>query len=155
MNPLYLVLGSAVALVIIWGISLEIRFFSLRKRWQTIFAGKEGSDLEKLMNEITESFALSKKEITEQARRLKTVEGFLPQTIQKISTIRYNPFKDTGGDQSFSIAILDGENNGVVISSLFARDGNRIYAKPIEAGASKFELLAEEKEVLKRAVKQG
>jgi len=72
------------------------------------------------------------------------------KTIQKVSIIRFNPFKDTGGDQSFAIALLDSEDNGLIISSLFARQGTRVYSKPIKNGKSKYPLSKEELEALKR-----
>ncbi|MBI3458671.1 DUF4446 family protein [Candidatus Azambacteria bacterium] len=66
--------------------------------------------------------------------------------------IRFNPFKEVGSDQSFSLAILDAHNNGIVISSLFSRDNNRVYGKAVKNGTSKYELLEEEKEVIKKAM---
>ena len=54
--------------------------------------------------------------------------------LQKMGFVRFNPFNDTGGDQSFCLAILDGNNNGIVISSLHNRDQTRIYAKRITKG---------------------
>lgn len=77
------------------------------------------------------------------------------QHIQKVSVLRYNPFGDTGGDQSFAIALLDAKNSGVIISSLHGRDRTRIYAKPITAGdATPYELSSEEKNVLEEAMKK-
>jgi hypothetical protein len=72
--------------------------------------------------------------------------------VHKVGVVRFNPFKDLGGDQSFSIALLDGENNGVVVSSLHTREGNRVYAKPVELGkAVKHPLTEEEQEAIKKA----
>ena len=51
--------------------------------------------------------------------------------IQKIGLVRFNPFKDTGGDQSFILSLVDGNNTGVIISGLYARSGTRWYAKKI------------------------
>jgi len=72
--------------------------------------------------------------------------------IQKFGLIRFNPFSDIGGDQSFSIALLDGRGNGLVITSLYAREGNRVFAKPIEKGNSIYPLSKEEKEAIKKAM---
>jgi hypothetical protein len=66
--------------------------------------------------------------------------------------VRFNPFSDTGGDQSFVIALLDGKNNGVVFSSLYTRGQPLVYAKPIEAGASRYQLSKEEADALARAI---
>ena len=65
--------------------------------------------------------------------------------------VRFNPFSDVGGDQSFSLALLDKRNNGIVITSLYAREGSRVFGKPIENGLSPHSLSEEEKEAIKKA----
>ena len=77
-------------------------------------------------------------------------EGLLH--IQKIGLVRFNPFKDTGGDQSFILSLADGNDTGVIISGLYARSGTRWYAKRIIKGKSaEHELSDEEKKALKEA----
>ena len=77
-------------------------------------------------------------------------EGLLH--IQKIGLVRFNPFKDTGGDQSFILSLVDGNDTGVIISGLYARSGTRWYAKRIVKGKSiEHELSDEEKKALKEA----
>lgn len=72
--------------------------------------------------------------------------------IQKIGLLRFNPFKDTGGDQSFILSLVDGNDTGVIISALYSRSGTRWYAKKVTNGKSKeHELSEEEKKVLKEA----
>lgn len=72
--------------------------------------------------------------------------------IQKIGLVRFNPFKDTGGDQSFVLSLVDGNDTGVIISGLYARTGTRWYAKKIVKGKSvEHQLSEEEKESLKEA----
>ena len=74
--------------------------------------------------------------------------------LQKMGFVRFNPFNDTGGDQSFCLAILDGHDNGIVISSLHSREQTRVYAKEIVAGKPKgVELSKEEREALREATK--
>jgi len=72
-------------------------------------------------------------------------------SLQKVGIVRFNPFSEVGGDQSFSIALLDGNDDGVVITSLYSREGNRIYGKPIKAGQSEYSLSKEEKEAIEKA----
>ncbi len=71
--------------------------------------------------------------------------------VQKIGIIRFNPFSEVGGDQSFSIALLDANNSGVVISSLYSRQENRIYGKPIKNGKSEYQLSEEENQAIEKA----
>lgn len=74
-------------------------------------------------------------------------------SIQKVAMIRFNPFSEAGGDQSFSIALLNANDDGIVITGLFARNGNRVYAKPVKAGISDYSLSDEEKEAINKAKK--
>ena len=74
------------------------------------------------------------------------------KAIRSIETIRFNPFKDQGGNQSFATALVNDEKNGVVISTLFARDRMSVFAKPIVNGTSEFELTVEEKSVLEKTL---
>ena len=82
---------------------------------------------------------------------LNFVKKMAEISLQKVGVVRFNPFKDMGGDQSFSIALLDSGNNGLVVSSIYSRDGNRVYTKPIKNGDSEYQLSNEEKEAIKKA----
>jgi hypothetical protein len=73
-------------------------------------------------------------------------------SLQHIGLVRYNPFEDTGSDQSFAIALLDGERDGIVISSLHGRANTRVFAKPVQGGASPHALSAEEEQAIRIAV---
>lgn len=73
---------------------------------------------------------------------------------QKISIVRFNPFGDTGGDQSFSLAVLDAHDSGYVLSSIHGRQGTRVYVKPIDFGKSKYQLSNEEQQALTQAAKR-
>ena len=73
------------------------------------------------------------------------------KSFQKISLIRFNPFKGVGSDQSFSIALLDLDNNGFVLTSIYGQEGNRIYAKPVSNGKSEYSLSKEEEEAIEKA----
>ncbi|MEK7541041.1 MAG: DUF4446 family protein [Patescibacteria group bacterium] len=84
--------------------------------------------------------------------RIKSLESISEKTFQKIGVVRFNPFNNLGGNQSFIIALLDGQNDGFVISSLFIKEGNRVYAKAVKNGKSEHSLSGEEQEALKRAM---
>jgi hypothetical protein len=73
---------------------------------------------------------------------------------QKISIVRFNPFGDTGGDQSFVLAVLDAHNSGYVLTSIHGREGTRVYVKPIDYNKSKYPLSEEEKQALNQAAKR-
>ncbi|MFH1509922.1 MAG: DUF4446 family protein, partial [Candidatus Nealsonbacteria bacterium] len=72
-------------------------------------------------------------------------------SIQKIGLIRFNPFKEVGGDQSFTLALLDKNNSGIAVTSLYSREGNRVYGKSIDNGTSEYVLSEEEKKAIEKA----
>jgi hypothetical protein len=89
--------------------------------------------------------------IGELSGRLERVEKAESYFFQKLGLVRFNPFKEMGGDQSFSLALLDKENSGFIITSLNSRQGNRIFAKPLNKGNSTYQLSEEEKQAVEEA----
>ncbi len=84
--------------------------------------------------------------------RAQQIEANQPNLLQHIGVVRFNPFADKGGDQSFVVAILDAHADGVVLSGLHTRMDSRVYAKPIVGGTSNYALTEEEKEAITRAM---
>lgn len=74
--------------------------------------------------------------------------------VQKVEIIRYNPFSNVGGDQSFSLVLLDENNTGLIITSLYTQEGNRVYGKRIEKGKPHHSLSKEEEKILNKAVRK-
>lgn len=104
------------------------------------------------LKEILSQFNDLKKDFEKLREELKDLKRDSRFSIQKLGIVRFNPFKEMGGNQSFSLALLDGENNGIVITSLYTREGNRVYGKPIKNGQSEYLLSAEEKEAISKAL---
>lgn len=140
------IISGIVIVILLWILSIELRF-------KKLFAGAKARDLEEMIvlvgNKINQ--VIETEEKTE--KHLVTIDNRLDKSIRKIETIRFNPFVDGGGNQSFAIALMNDESNGVIISSLYARDRMSIFAKPIINGKSEFELSNEEKDVLSKATK--
>ncbi len=99
----------------------------------------------KVMNEIKQENQLIKLEQDYINGRLKTC-------IQYMGIVRYNTFEDVGGDLSYAIALMDENKNGVVLNSLYYRQGCYTYGKPIIAGESKYQLSEEEQEAINKAI---
>jgi len=89
--------------------------------------------------------------MSELSRELENLKEASKFSVQKVGMVRFSPYKEVGGDQSFSIALLDADNSGIVISSLFSRTDNRVYGKPIVNGQSKYLLSEEEKQAIEKA----
>lgn len=142
---IYLVLGLIVVLVI-WIIRLEVR---LKK----FLSGKDGKNLEDAMNRLQQNVEELGHFRDESIEYLKLIEVRLKRSVQAVETIRFNPFKGTGsgGNQSFSTALLNEKGDGVVLSSLHSRDHVSVFSKPVKKFASEFEMTAEEKTIVKGA----
>ncbi len=105
----------------------------------------------KNLKEVLSQFKVLKKDFKEISEDIKSLKQGGLFSIQKVGVIRFNPFKEIGGNQSFSVALLDGHNDGIVITSLYSRDGNRVFAKPIKKGKSKYLLSKEEKKAIEKS----
>jgi hypothetical protein len=79
---------------------------------------------------------------------MSRVADAVPRSIQGVGVVRYNPFPDMGSNMSFSLALLDGHANGVVMSVLTNREGSRVYGKAVERGSSSYPLSDEERQAL-------
>lgn len=150
-NPIFFVFLGGIIVLAIWNVCLQIQHWQIKKKLKTFFNGKKASDLEGVLFEEIRRLKKAEKNIKELSENLKRVGKMAGQSIQKTSVVRFNPFKETGGDQSFVIALLDSRDNGLVLTSLFTRQGNRVYCKPIKEGKSKYPLSKEEIEALKKA----
>ena len=83
---------------------------------------------------------------------IKNIEQDLSKCIKKIGIVRYNAFRDTGSDLSFALALLDDNNNGVVLNGIYSREMSNIYAKSVENGVSKYTVSEQEQEAIQKAI---
>ncbi len=90
-------------------------------------------------------------ELMAQGARIRAMEGVSRHAVQRVGLVRYNPYEDTGGNQSFALALLDADANGVVLTSLHSRNATRVYLRTIVAGRCDAALSAEEAEALRQA----
>ncbi|OGI28670.1 MAG: hypothetical protein A2288_00820 [Candidatus Moranbacteria bacterium RIFOXYA12_FULL_44_15] len=149
-----LILTALSALILFWLTFLHVRLKSIQKRNLQLFSGEKTENLEDVLAKQAENIKALDKDIQELYTISNQINGLSFRGFHKIGLIRFNPFKEVGGDQSFSLALLNGKNNGLTISSLFTREGARIYAKSITAGkAEKYPLTKEEEEAIKTAMK--
>lgn len=138
------ILSGIVILLLLWIGLTEYRF-------KKFFAGTKARNLEEVMITLGEQMKELKESQDKINKHLIIVDSRLNKSIRSVETVRFNPFLDAGSNQSFAISFLNDEGNGVVMSSLYARDRMSIFAKPIVDGKSEFELSIEEKEVLEKS----
>jgi hypothetical protein len=101
--------------------------------------------------EALEAFKDMKSQFQKVLKELEDVRKEHQFSVQKVGIVRFNPFSGVGSDQSFSIALLDRKDDGVVITSLYTRNESRIYGKPIKSGQSEYSLSEEEKQAIEKA----
>lgn len=151
-NLITSVLGAVVFLLLAWVAVLQASFSKIKKKQKIMLSGKSGSDLERIIIGNKRKIESLDGDVKDLYGITAAIHKLSLKSIHKASVVRFNPFRDIGGDQSFSVALLDADNDGVVISSLYSRDGARVYAKAIKGGMSqKYPLAEEEKEAIKRA----
>ena len=122
----------------------------LKGKVKKIFKGDKVS-LEEVLLGLKDHQEITDKSFAALQNKMKSIEEDLPKGIRRLGLVRFNPFSDAGSDQSFSLALLNDDKDGVIISSLYGREINRIYTKPIKGGKSQYQLTDEEKRAIDQA----
>ncbi len=140
------------AVIFVWLAALTFFFWRVLQHYNRLTKGVSNKNLKTILEELLNDAQVQKKDIDylkDYSLKLER-DGLLH--IQKVGLVRFNPFKDTGGDQSFVLSLVDGKDTGVIISGLYSRSGTRWYAKKVVEGkAVEHELSEEEKKALKEA----
>ncbi|MEW8977815.1 MAG: DUF4446 family protein [Symbiobacterium sp.] len=138
-----------VALIIM--LAVVIRQSRLLRRYRALLNRNPDVNVEEMLLQQQDALADLRAAQDALRRRMADLERSSLDHVQRVGIVRYNAFPDTGADLSFSIALLDGRDNGFVLTSLFGRNECRTYAKPIRGGESTYVLSDEEKQALARA----
>lgn len=151
LHYIILVMAVLIFLSLIIFVSINMKLAKLNKRYKKMMQGIQGENLELLLMGHIDEVRRAMTQVESLAGDFKRLDRMLRGCVQRVGIVRFNAFEDTGSDLSFAVAMLDAENNGVVISSLFGRNDSRTYAKPIVGGESSYFLTTEEKLALQRA----
>lgn len=150
--PLLAATSAALALVLAAAVALLSHELSrLRRRVDRLVRGSGSLNLEDVLHAqaaALERVGADHRDVTGRMSRLERMTTFC---LQKVGLVRFNAFPDAGGELSFALALLDGEDNGVVLTSLQGRDDARVYAKPVLAGRSPYALSPEERQAIQEA----
>jgi uncharacterized membrane protein YccC len=147
-----LVLAVVVVLLAVWVAWLQRSDALLRRRLRRLIGEGEGVGLDELLDRQFRRLDTVAERVDALNRLHHELEALSQQSIQKVGVVRFNPFADTGGDQSFAVALLDADGNGVVLSSLHGRADTRIFAKQVQRGRSKHALSDEEQDAIRKAL---
>lgn len=144
-------LAAVVVLLLIWMLVMQVKLGRAVRRYDRVTRGVDGGTLQ----QILEKEIWRIQEATEKADALETrcesLATDLRRCVQRVGVVRFNPFQDTGGDQSFSIALLNAQGDGVVLTGMYGRNDTRFYAKPVQANGSKHDLSPEEQQAIQMA----
>jgi hypothetical protein len=150
----FIILACVLAILILftWNIVLHVK---INRREKPTVSGEKPANLDEILENHDKTLKLLDKDIQELYNISNQINALAFRGLHKFGMIRFNPFNDVGGDQSFAIAFLNGKDNGLVISSLYTREGTRVYSKSIVNGESeKYPLTDEEKQAINIAKAQ-
>jgi hypothetical protein len=142
-------LGVAVVVLLVAVVVLAGRVGRLGRRLDALTRGSDEGSLEAVLGQHLDRV---RRVLDEVSGRTATLERETKKSLGRVGLVRYNPFDDTGGNQSFALAILDASGDGFVVNSLHARGGTRVYAKTVSQGRSEVALSDEESEALRQAL---
>ena len=153
-NIAFIIIGLLVIILLLFiiVISLMRSTSKLEKRYRRLTRGINNKNLEEIisskLDEVDKAMAKSEEAINE----CKVIKKEIKGCVNKVAIMRYKAFPDVGSDLSFSIAILDSYNDGVLITGIYSRHDSTTYAKPVDKGISRYELSEEEVYVLNEAI---
>ncbi len=125
---------------------------TLARRLSAITRGSEERSLEAILEAHLTRVHQAVRDLAEVEARTTVLERDLRRSFSRVGLVRYNPFEDTGGNQSFALALLDDHGNGFVVSSLHTRNQTRVYAKGVTGGRPDAAVSDEEADALRRAL---
>jgi hypothetical protein len=139
------------------GLVLFVLFFFMKtnarlKKYRYLLKGNEAQNVEELLVNISEKTGIFQDKLAQLEDKFTSIQAFSGKHIQNWGLVRFKAFQNTGGDQSFALALLDGSGDGVVISSIFGREESRVYCKPVSRGVSNYPLSQEEQEAINKAL---
>ena len=146
-------LGIVCILFIIISIVNFFNMIKIKKRYKLFKMGTNSENLELLLERYIRVVDEIKNKNINIEDRITRVENSILNNIQKVGLKRYNAFSDMSSNLSFSLALLDANNNGVVITELYLRNSSTMYIREIRSGFSDIKLSEEEQEAIKKAQK--
>ena len=153
----FILISMAVIIVLLF-ILVVVLFKAINKlenKYRRMMKGSSGKNIEQLIISQLDKIEDANKLAQEALNECETVQVKMKECVQKVAIMRYKAFEDVGSDLSFSVAILDDNNDGVMLTGIYSRQESITYAKPIDKGISRYDLSEEEIVVLNEAIKKG
>lgn len=155
-NNLLMIASIVIVVLLIGVIYLTIKVIYLDKKYKKFMKKLgESENLEEDLENYMYKVERVEKQNAEILGSIDEIKKDQKQCIQKVGILRYSAFQDTGSDLSFTLALLDENNNGVVLNGIYSREMSNIYAKPVENGVSTYTLSEEEQQAINKAIENG
>jgi hypothetical protein len=156
LNAEYVVLVcfACILILFIFLIVVSIRLSSLRKRYTKMINGSSADNMEQILIEMQNALNEQKAESVKASAEITTIRQLMMKMTSSVGIRRYNAFNEGGSDLSFSLAMLNEEQDGVIITGIHSREQMYVYAKPVEKGQSSYTLSPEEKAAITQTLKQ-
>ena len=150
----FLIIIAVIIIILLIGfITVIISLNKLNKKYKKFLEKLgNGKNIEEDLENFMYKTARVEKQNAEIIENIKNLSSDMTKCIQKIGIVRYSAFKDTGSDLSFALALLDENNNGVVLNGIYSREMSNIYAKPVENGKSTYTISEEENKAIQKAI---
>ncbi|MCR5177131.1 MAG: DUF4446 family protein [Anaerovibrio sp.] len=156
-NLSYVVTVLVIMMIIMYVLMINL-FYNInymKKRYKKMMTGVDGANLERMIIGCIDDAAEVGKENQQIKKDIEDIKALLQQAITKVAVVRFRAFEDMGSDLSYAVAMLDSDNNGVIMSSIFGREDSRSYVKPVTEGKSSYPLTDEESDALRQAMRQS
>jgi len=141
-NPTFI--NILIAICFVWLTTLSVVLWQSLCHYNRLTQGIQKKELREILEHLLSKMKENRKQTEKLRTWLHKLETQETMDLQKVGFVRFNPFTDTGGNQSFCLALLDGHDNGIVISSLHSRDQTRVYAKAIKEGEAEAQQLSKD-----------
>lgn len=151
---IFIIMGLAIITLLLFIITIVLlsSVKKLEKKYRKMMRGVNNKNLEQALNDNLDNIEKALVKSQEAIDECKNISEELKGCVNKVAIMRYKAFEDVGSDLSFSIAILDSHNDGVIITGIYSRHDSTTYAKPIDKGISRYDLSEEELHVLNEAI---
>lgn len=133
-----------IIVLFLMNLSNRAKIKRLRAKYNKFMNGLSDRNIEQLLDDCIDYVNEVNKKNREIENHINHIERNLLQCVQKVGIVRFNAFENVGSDLSFSIAMLDANDNGIVVSGIYARDSSSTYAKPVMGGKSRYVMSGEE-----------
>ena len=143
-----------LGVIVIWVWRVHRRAKAVEARVDAIFGEATGENVVRLLAEYLGTVRTTAAAVSRMKSEHDQIAAIMPSVIRHVGLVRFSPFHDTGGAQSFALALLDSQGDGVVLTGLHSRNDSRLYAKPVERGNSVYSLTPEEREAMQIALKK-